>query len=304
MAEGRVTEDVTTATLSPTVTTQSNLRDSHGLGSHTNVVRSNNNDNDDPLLLQFSKCETLPLQVAVEVVDYPGSKFVSLVDNGAAINLITESAVNQLVGIAKYPSVVARVTGVGNATIPITEYVILRLRFNTGYVSTLEEFYVLPDSATDNTMVIGVTLLRANSLLPDMSSYQLFQRSGHNLKVIASDITKIPSREVVCSQNIVIPGNQIQMVGIEIPGVNIESNETTMNNSSIFMIEGQPTRHTELPELHGLGRLGVEVVAGFVNLDEPRKIAFCNYGESPKFIKQGQIVGIATALPIVNDNAE
>src|SRR6201990_2682755 len=163
-----------------------------------NSLRENENKSE-TLLLQFSRCETQPLMVAVEVVDYPGTCFHSLIDNGAEVNLIKESAFSLLDGIQRYPSGVARSTVVGNARIPINEYVILRLRLEMGYISTLEEFYILPDSAMDNSMVIGLTLLRANSLLPDMSTHQHFHRTGNDFKVISKDLTipaSIPQEKV------------------------------------------------------------------------------------------------------------
>jgi hypothetical protein len=170
------------------------------------------------LPVYFNKQDTLPMYLNVRVADYTEDVYCCIVDNGAAVNLIKDAVADTLGGICRMPSVVTQVTGVGNAVIPVREYVKLQLEFDTGFVTTPEEFYILPNTAIETPIVIGVTLLRANSLLPDMSTHQLFHRDGNRFQVVAHDTTKLASlREIGCSQNVEILPQQCQMVQIDIP---------------------------------------------------------------------------------------
>src|SRR5215469_7631614 len=153
-------------------------------------INSDSNHEDDTIQINFNKLNSQPLYIDAIIDGYSDNVFDCLVDNGACVSLIKVSVVDTLQDIEKHPSVIHTISGIGHAAIKITHYVILNLRFCSGFLTGCDEFYIVPSEFMEDSLVLGVPLLRLNNLLPDMSSYQLLQREGDNsYKVVASDPT-------------------------------------------------------------------------------------------------------------------
>lgn len=238
-------------------------------------LTQSNLTSDQIINVNYSKVDSQPLCVDVSIVDSPFSIYNCLVDNGACINLIKDSVVDHLVGITKHPSVVQLISGVGNTQIPISYYVSLELRFCSGFVTESDEFYIVPSEIIDHPLVLGVTLLKNNNLLPDMSSYQLLHQEGNAFNVVATDPTKnVPPMNVCTDGNLELGANQCKVVPINLCNLSY--------SFKTFFYDGREDN-------------GLEVLPGILSGTKP-VIALCNYSDSCRFIPGGYSLG--SVLPI------
>lgn len=165
----------------------------------------------------YNRVDSLPLYIDVLIEGFSDQVFDGLVDNGACVNLIKASVVDSLEGIKKYPSSIKTISGIGQTAIQIEHFVKLKLRFKSNFITTDEEFYVVPSQFLKESLILGVPLLKTNKLLPDMATYQLLLRKGSGFVLVAADPTKVnTSVEPRTSENIELGAHQCGFVPINI----------------------------------------------------------------------------------------
>src|SRR5215469_10662319 len=168
--------------------------------------------------INFNKLNSQSLYIDAIIEGYTDNIFDCLVDNGACVSLIKASVVDTLPDIEKHPSIIHTISGIGHAAIKITHYVTLNLRFCSGFLTGCDEFYIVPSKFMEDSLVLGVPLLRSNNLLPDMSTYQLLQRGDNNsYKIVASDPTKNTNNiRVLADENVELGAMQCRFIPINL----------------------------------------------------------------------------------------
>ena len=257
--------------------------------SNTNLENDNVEPNksdttpeDDIIQINFNKLNSQPLYVDAIIEGYSDNIFDCLVDNGACVSLIKASVVDTLSSIVKHPSLIHTISGIGHAAIKINQFVNINLRFCSGFLTGCDEFYIVPSEFMEDSLVLGVPLLRSNNLLPDMSTYQLLCREGDDsYRVVASDPTKSTNNiQAQAGENVEVGAKQCRFIPINLCNCSY-SLET-------FFLEG-------------LQEQNLEVLPGVISEHNRPVVAVCNYSEYPRFIPQGYSVG--SAVPIDNPTA-
>ena len=244
--------------------------------SNSNVVTQNPIVNAENIQILFNRADSQPLYVDVTLEGYSDKVYDCLVDNGACVSLIRSSVVDELIGVHKHPSTIRTISGIGHTAIKISHFVILTLHFRSGFSTTETEFYVVPSEFLGDSLVLGVPLLRANSLLPDMSTYQLLLRDEDKLLVVASDPTKSDTIiEPRTTENLEVGPHQCGFISI-----NLCNFTYSLQN---FYLEG-------------LCEENFHVLPGILREGDPSVVAIYNGSESPRFIPKGFSVG--SAFPI------
>ena len=232
-------------------------------------------DDDIGPTIHFHKTNTTtPLIIKAEIINSLDRTFSCLVDNGAEINLIRADIIGELNNITLNPSNIKTITGLGHTKIKIYNYIRIQLKFDTGYISPVSDFYIVPQEHLDTELIVGVPWLKTSQLLPDMNTYQLFFRDGNAvIPVTDSQVEQDEGPTAVAAHNMEIGPNQYRIMKVDIQ-------EVTPSNQ-IYLLEGITNKNTET--LSGL----------MVN---EREILVANYNEHPWFIPKGFKLG--TLIPV------